>query len=200
MGEGLSIIIPTLNEEKYIGDLLSCLVNQNYKNFEVIVVDGHSDDKTKKVANKFNMKFPLKIINSKIRNLAYQRNYGVKYSKYPYLLFLDADTAFNNSFLFESMNQLKKQNIGLASPRMRPDLDIWYYNIFFGSINFVMGITQFISRGGVGACLFVNKNFFYEIKGFNPKLKIVEDHDFISKASKKFKFRLLSTSFIFSVN
>ena len=42
----LSIIIPTLNEEKYIGKLLECLVNQTYTDFEVIVVDGGSKDKT----------------------------------------------------------------------------------------------------------------------------------------------------------
>lgn len=43
---GLSIIIPTLNEEKYIGKLLDCLANQTYKGFEVIVVDGKSGDKS----------------------------------------------------------------------------------------------------------------------------------------------------------
>ena len=38
----LSIIIPTLNEEKYIGKLLDCLSRQSFKDFEVIVVDGKS--------------------------------------------------------------------------------------------------------------------------------------------------------------
>ena len=49
----LSIIVPTLNEEKHIPNLLNCLKNQTYKNFEIIVVDAHSNDKTKEVVKKF---------------------------------------------------------------------------------------------------------------------------------------------------
>ena len=48
----LSIIIPTLNEERYIGKLLDCLCRQTYKEFEVIVVDGGSKDNLTKGANK----------------------------------------------------------------------------------------------------------------------------------------------------
>ncbi len=48
-----SIIIPTLNEEKYLPLLLSDLNKQKEKNFEVIIVDGSSIDNTKKEAEKF---------------------------------------------------------------------------------------------------------------------------------------------------
>ena len=43
MTKRVSIIIHTLNEEKYIGKLLNCLVRQTYKDFEVVVVDGNSE-------------------------------------------------------------------------------------------------------------------------------------------------------------
>ena len=93
----LSIIVPTLNEEKHIPNLLNCLKNQTYKNFEIIVVDAHSNDKTKEVVKKFkNLK--IKIINSEKRNVAYQRNIGVKYANNERILFLDADTKIPKDF------------------------------------------------------------------------------------------------------
>ena len=46
----LSIIVPTLNEERYIGRILRSLKNQTFKDFEVIIVDADSKDKTKKKA------------------------------------------------------------------------------------------------------------------------------------------------------
>ena len=48
-----SIIIPTLNEQNYIGNLLNDLTLQTYKDFEVIIVDGKSKDDTKKIVDKF---------------------------------------------------------------------------------------------------------------------------------------------------
>ena len=53
-----SIIIPALNEEKYISGLLKSLINQTYKEFEVILVDGMSADKTVSVFKKFQNKLP----------------------------------------------------------------------------------------------------------------------------------------------
>jgi len=55
-----SICIPTLNEEKYLPLLLNCLLNQDYKNFEVIISDGGSTDKTIEVAKKYQNYLDLK--------------------------------------------------------------------------------------------------------------------------------------------
>jgi len=65
-----SIIIPTLNEERYLPKLLEDLLNQTEKNFEVIVVDGKSTDKTIDVCKHFMKNIPSKIIISNKRNVA----------------------------------------------------------------------------------------------------------------------------------
>lgn len=89
---GLSIIIPCLNEEFYLEKLLRSLVQQTYKNLEVIIVDGNSKDKTCEIAKKYIQVFPnCRIIISDKRQIAYQRNLGVRKAKYERLLFLDAD-------------------------------------------------------------------------------------------------------------
>ena len=49
----LSIIIPTLNEENHVGGLLECLAGQSYRNWEAVIVDGDSRDKTANIVRQF---------------------------------------------------------------------------------------------------------------------------------------------------
>ena len=72
-----SVIIPTLNEEKYVGVLLNSLEKQEFKDFEVLVVDGNSKDSTCKVVRAYTKSVPnFRLIKSPKRGVAYQRNYG----------------------------------------------------------------------------------------------------------------------------
>src|SRR3990170_1980898 len=93
-----SIIIPTLNEEKYLPKLLTNLKNQKEKNFEVIITDGASSDKTKQTTIAFEQKFPLKFFIHEKKNVSYQRNFGARIAKGSYLVFLDADTGIKANF------------------------------------------------------------------------------------------------------
>ena len=49
----LSIIIPAYNEERYLPKLLNCIKKQTYRDYEVIVADANSKDKTRQIAKKF---------------------------------------------------------------------------------------------------------------------------------------------------
>lgn len=96
----VSIIIPCLNEEHYIGKLLDSLVVQTFRNFEVIVVDGKSEDKTKDVVLRFSKTLPhLSFVESSKRQVSFQRNLGAKHARYERLLFLDADIQVKPDFL-----------------------------------------------------------------------------------------------------
>jgi glycosyltransferase involved in cell wall biosynthesis len=87
-----SVIIPTLNEEKFLPNLLDSLSKQSFKDFEVIVVDGNSSDKTILRANGFLSTLPkFQIINSQKASLPLQRNIGARHAKGEWLLFNDAD-------------------------------------------------------------------------------------------------------------
>ena len=99
-----SIIIPTLNEERYLPNLLNDLDNQQTRNFEVIIVDGKSEDQTREEALQFARKFPFKFIQSPKRNLSYQRNLGAKNSNGKYFFFFDAYSSISSNLTqkFES--------------------------------------------------------------------------------------------------
>ena len=56
--EKVSIIVPNYNTEQYIGRCIESLVNQTYKNIEIIIVDDKSNDESLKIIKKYEEKFP----------------------------------------------------------------------------------------------------------------------------------------------
>jgi len=96
----ISVIIPTYNEENVILDCLKSLDKQTHKDFEVIVVDDGSNDKTL-----FNIKdikfknFRIIILNQDHQGPGIARNFGAKKAKGDILVFVDADMTFNKDFL-----------------------------------------------------------------------------------------------------
>ncbi|MBS3171013.1 glycosyltransferase [Candidatus Woesearchaeota archaeon] len=188
----LSIIVPTLNEEKHIPNLLNCLKNQTYKNFEIIVVDAHSNDKTKEVVKKFkNLK--IKIINSEKRNVAYQRNIGVKYANNERILFLDADTKIPKDFLENALKEIKNNEISAC--RTYPDsshpIDIFFiflFRIYLKALYKLIGFN--------GCCLFSLKSVHNKINGFDETIKVSEDFDYTKRIKKFAKLHLLKKPYI----
>ena len=81
----LSIIIPTKNEEKYLPNLLRSIKKQTFKDYEIIVADNNSKDKTKKIAKRYG----CKIVKGGLPGKA--RNQGAKFAEGDILLFLDSD-------------------------------------------------------------------------------------------------------------
>lgn len=111
----ISIIIPALNEEKYIGKLLESIKKQDYKNFEVIIVDDHSEDKTIEVAKGFESQLPLKIVQKEVRGISKSRNYGASLAKGEIILFLDADVVLpDNNFINKNLELFVRQKLSIA--------------------------------------------------------------------------------------
>ncbi len=199
MTKRVSIIIPTLNEEKYIGKLLNCLVRQTYKDFEVVVVDGNSEDRTKEVIKKYKNKLDLKLINSKKKNIALQRNLGAEKARHSAIIFIDADVIIEMNFLQKSIAQIRNRKAKAAIPKYIPLDKKWYYKLFFSIINFTLWLTQKVKPCGIGICIFSNKITHNKVKGFNENLFWTDDMEYIYKLSKKIKITRLSTNAYLSV-
>lgn len=182
-----SIIIPTLNEEHYIGNLLTDIKNQTIKPEEVIVVDGFSKDNTRKVIKKFPFVKLLKCPS----NIASQRNFGAKNTNTKVLLFLDADTRLTNpDQLKKLIQQFIKSKSDISCPYYLPhnsNIIIFLIYIFFNSMFFLF---QKISASGAGTALIIRSAVFRKLRGFNTNTKF-EDIEFIRRASKKYRFSML---------
>jgi glycosyltransferase involved in cell wall biosynthesis len=120
-----SVIIPTLNEELFLPKLLSSLVVQTRQNFEVIVVDGSSKDKTVDVAHSFQRKLPrLSILTSEKASLPLQRNMGARVAGSDWFVFIDADSIVMPNFIERITRFIEETNPQLFTTWFRPDSEV----------------------------------------------------------------------------
>ena len=105
-----SVIIPTYNQGDLLNRCLQSVFSQTYNNYEVIIIDNNSTDKTKQIIKKFKNR----IIYKKINNngiIAKSRNLGIKISKGNWLSFLDSDDEWKKNKLECIYKEIKKKKI-----------------------------------------------------------------------------------------
>ena len=105
----LSIIIPTLNEEDYLPWLLNSIKKQDFVDYEIIIADAGSKDKTLSIAKSYGCKIVPGGLPAK------GRNEGAKAAKGDMLIFLDSDVLIPHSkFIENSLAEFKKKNLDIA--------------------------------------------------------------------------------------
>lgn len=182
-----SVIIPTLNEEKYLPKILQSLVKQTFRDFELIVVDGDSKDKTLKVFNGFKHLLPCatSILSDK-KNVGLQRNIGAGRARGNYLIFFDADVDIAPTFLEEIHVRAIKQPFLLATTWMIADSSKPIDQLMVTLANFGWELANSINKPMIGGYnVIVKQEIFKKLKGFREDLTINEDGDFASRAVKK---------------
>lgn len=197
----LSIIIPVLNEEKFLPHLLVSLSQQDFQGkWEVIVVDGRSSDKTKKVAELFKEKLPNLTIISSERGVSRQRNAGAKRAKFNYFLFLDADTVVPKSFiskLTRKINPEEKKFIGLPLilPLNGTPVDYAFVYIAYNGSWLMRKHKPVLS----GMCFITTKSNHEGIGGFDERKVYAEDMDYGLRSKENgAKYHLYLRSYLFT--
>ena len=188
-----SICIPTLNEEKYISGILSCLTKQTHKDFEVIVADGKSEDKTKEAVLTFADKLDIRFLEAPERRTSCQRNYAAKHAGCDYIIFFDADVMIDSDFLEKISDYLENHPVDILtcwneplSDRLDDELIYLFVNIF------ELELIKKINPGAVGVFICVKKTAFEKIGGFREQLHYAEDYDLAKRFFKSgFKYALL---------
>lgn len=175
-----SIIIPTLNEEKFLPHLLQSLTDQTVKRFEVIVVDGSSKDRTLMVARQFQKKLPqLTIIVSKKASLPLQRNLGAAQARGRWLVFVDADSVFLPYFIERIELFIREHNPTLFTTWFRPDSEVSGDAVLTLLANLsTEGSVIFKRAHAPGPLAVVTREAFAAVRGYDESLKWLEDYDF----------------------
>jgi glycosyltransferase involved in cell wall biosynthesis len=197
MNPKVSFIIPALNEEKRIPVLINNIrrLNKNY-NYEIIVADNNSTDKTREIAVTMGAKV---IRNSKDapKTIANVRNTGASIASGEIFIFCDADTVIQdpNKFLPEVFLVLENPEIigGAPSIRIFPDEAIWKDKIshfFYNNIVHLSFMTKFTLCGG--ECQVVRKSSFREVNGYNVDIVHAEDCNFFRRLHKIGKLHFFS--------
>lgn len=186
-----SFIIPALNEEHYLPKLLSDIKKQTEKDFEVIVVDADSEDKTKEKAIEFAEYYSLSVLVSKKRNLSYQRNMGAEKAKGKFLIIIDADSRIKRNFLTTLKKEIEKCHRLVLLPTVIPDRGTAADKIWFNALNFLTEMSQNVGKPAPSiSCMIFQKEFFeflggYSERGKDEKQFFPEDHEIIMRARNR---------------
>lgn len=110
----VSIIIPVYNAEKTIIKCINSIINQTYKNIEIIIVDDGSSDNTKKILKAYSNIENLILVFKSNEGVSISRNVGLKKSTGDYILFLDADDWLENNTIEKLVDCKEKHNVDLV--------------------------------------------------------------------------------------
>lgn len=185
MNPFLSIVIPALNEEAYLPKLLDCLNKQKKRNFEVLVVDASTDEKTKRAVESKPYLFPFSYIHSRKQSPPHQRNVGARQAVGEYLVFIDADVTVPTQFTQKVESTIRSKKGLVFRPNMMPD-DSKYpeINMLFAVWNTVAELSFFTDTPvGDGVCMIFERNFFLHIGCFDEEVELAEDHEIMRRTA-----------------
>ena len=130
--ELVSIVIITYNNEKYIEDCIKSVINQTYKNLEIIIVNDGSKDNTSDIINRYiKIDSRIKYIDRKEnKGTMYTRKEGYNNSNGKYIFFLDSDDWIENNAIEKMYSNLKKNKVDIVKCNFKK-----YINNKFLSIN-----------------------------------------------------------------
>lgn len=112
----ISVVIPCYNVEKYVAKCLDSVMNQTYKNLEIILVYDCATDDTLSILEEYEKKDDrIKLIkNEKNSGLSYSRNQGIKYATGKYIGFIDSDDYINHSFYENLHDEIVKNKADIS--------------------------------------------------------------------------------------
>ncbi len=183
----ISIIIPALNEEKYLPLLLESIKNQNFGvpfgSYEIILADAGSKDKTIEIAKRYGCMVAPGGLPAK------GRNEGAKIAKADLLFFVDSDIILPDNFFERALNEFNERKLDIASFCLIPlpirRISSFALNIFYNQP--IVLLEKILPHAAMG--ILVKKDLFEKLGGFDEEIKLAEDMDFARRAKYKFKAR-----------
>lgn len=189
----LAVVIPTLNEEKFIGTLLDSIFYQTVWPKEIVVVDATSSDQTiVEIEKRAKMLPQLKYFQVPKSTISNQRNFGSKKTKASNILFLDADMKLQErDTLQKYFDEARIKNPDIAVSTVLPLSTSWKDRVVFFNMNLLIKTSKPIWPWAPGMNIYVKRSSFEKVKGFDGEVRVGEDMDLVQrmvKAGLKFEF------------
>lgn len=190
----VSVIIPTLNEEKYVEFLLFHLRKQ--KPYEIIVADSQSEDTTRQIAKRYG----ARVVNAPRKNAAAGRNAGGRAARGDVLLFLDADNVpFTNLVEVVKKNFEKDKKLVGWTCNVFAFSPAWREQMLFEMFNDLIRLLIKMNKPhAAGIVMAMRKSAFNAVGGFDEGRKVVEDHDMALRIGKLGKFAFSKDTCVFT--
>lgn len=208
--ELVSVVIPCLNEERFIGKALQNLAGQyDHDSYEIIVVDGHSDDGTRNEIAEFRRAWPqvsVKLIDNPTRRIPTALNLGIKAASGNIIARLDAHAVASPGYIRRSVEVLRQEGIGAVGMpcQVTAGADTLTAKAIAMAVSHPFGIGDAKYRLGKGesgqeavdtvafACF--KKELWTELGGFDEELLANEDYEFNYRIRLSGKIVLLDRS------
>lgn len=191
----VSIIIPIYNSEKYISRCIESIINQSYKNIEIVCIDDGSSDRSVKIIEDYSTKDNrIKVYTQPNSGPSVTRNYGLNVASGEYITFCDSDDYLESNYIHKLVEYIEKLDVDIVSSGY---IDISKYGTIrlndFYSGNQILSKQEFIECifRGVGGTLW-GKIFKTEIISkynlrLNPDIFMCEDMIFVLQYSMQCK-------------
>lgn len=193
----ISVVIPTLQEEKLIARTLAQFDAALRKKFriEVVVSDGGSRDKTLVLAREFADVLVTNCEGTK-QNISIGRNEGSRAAHGEILVFINGDTIIDDleSFFSKMIIVMNDKGIVAATCKVKVhhDEENLFDRLFHASLNIYFWILNVIGLGmGRGECQVVRRDLFFALGGYNESIAAGEDFDLFVRLRKRGKIAFL---------
>lgn len=200
----ISIIVPVYNVEKYLNRCIESILNQTYKNFELILVNDGSTDKSRQICEKYQAEDNrVIVINQQNKGVSAARNVGLEIAKGEYIAFVDSDDYIERDMYESLINDCKNKNSDITVCgfyQLRPNSK--RNELFIKNESFIMNsidcINKFFEDDYIKDLMYApwNKLFKRKVIGnirFNEELSMGEDILFIFECLEKCNFIFFNT-------
>lgn len=110
----VSIVIPVYNSELFLEKCLNSVINQSYKNVEIVAVNDGSTDNSKKILEKYEKLYSkFHFYDKKNTGVSGTRNFGIKHSHGDYIMFVDSDDWIDRDYIMKAVSVLKSNPVDL---------------------------------------------------------------------------------------
>jgi len=140
--ELISVIIPVYNVENYLSNCIDSVINQTYKNLEIILVDDGSIDSSAKICDEYAKKDGrIKVIHKENGGLSSARNAGLDIAKGKYISFVDSDDTINFEMIEKMLNSIVRYKTDVSICKLKITRDYTNTNEVISEDEFVEVIT-----------------------------------------------------------
>jgi FkbM family methyltransferase len=185
----VSVIIPVYNAERYIGRTLESILNQTYKNVEIIVINDGSTDKSEQIISNYQNE-KIKYIYQENRGCSAAKNTGLAYAKGDFIQYLDADDLLSNDKIEKQVELLKNEPLKIAvcktlsfesdpSTENGIEIDTQFLYTTDDTLGFLLNLYGLNNRGGMiqPNAFLVSRQLADKIGGWDTSISPSRDED-----------------------